>query len=167
MELFFKEDTLKYKFYHMSSAIKFIPYGVIVDEFQHRIYENPTMSKDERKQIFRELEKKYLPHRDYRDIDILEKGCYWFKQGHIFKNPFYYIDYVLAQVCAFQFLQKSNENFEQAWQDYINICKVGGTKSFLEIVNIGNLNSPFEDKTIKNIGENINNLLVNIKDSEL
>ena len=47
MELFFKEDTLKYKFYHMSSAIKFIPYGVIVDEFQHRIYENPTMSKDE------------------------------------------------------------------------------------------------------------------------
>lgn len=167
MELFFKEDTLKYKFYHMSSAIKFIPYGVIVDEFQHRIYENPDMSPDERKQVFRDLEKKYLPHRDYRDIDILEKGCYWFKQGHIFKNPFYYIDYVLAQVCAFQFLQKSNENFEQAWQDYINICKVGGTKSFLEIVNIGNLNSPFEDKTIKNIGENINNLLVNIKDSEL
>lgn len=167
MELFFKEDTLKYKFYHMSSAIKFIPYGVIVDEFQHRIYENPTMSKDERKQIFRELEKKYLPHRDYRDIDILEKGCYWFKQGHIFKNPFYYIDYVLAQVCAFQFLQKSNENFEQAWQDYINICKVGGTKSFLEIVNIGSLDSPFEDKTIKNIVKNINNLLVNIKDSEL
>ena len=73
MELFFKEDTLKYKFYHMSSAIKFIPYGVIVDEFQHRIYENPDMSPDERKQVFRDLEKKYLPHRDYRDIDILEK----------------------------------------------------------------------------------------------
>ena len=167
MELFFKEDTLKYKFYHMSSAIKFIPYGVIVDEFQHRIYENPKMTADERKQVFRDLERKYLPHRDYRDIDILEKGCYWFKQGHIFKNPFYYIDYVLAQVCAFQFLNKSNEDFEKAWKDYLNICKVGGTKSFLEIVKIGNLESPFEENTMKNIAENINKLLENIKDSDL
>ncbi|MDY5211120.1 M3 family oligoendopeptidase [Intestinibacter sp.] len=167
MELFFKEDTLKYKFYHMSSAIKFIPYGVIVDEFQHRIYEKPNMTPNERKQVFRDLEKKYLPHRDYRDIDILEKGCYWFKQGHIFKNPFYYIDYVLAQVCAFQFLNKSNEDLKKAWDDYINICKVGGTKSFLEIVKIGNLESPFEENTIKNIAENINMLLENIKDSDL
>ncbi|MBU5336672.1 M3 family oligoendopeptidase [Intestinibacter bartlettii] len=167
MELFFKEDTLKYKFYHMSSAIKFIPYGVIVDEFQHRIYENPKMTADERKRVFRDLEKKYLPHRDYRDIDILEKGCYWFKQGHIFKNPFYYIDYVLAQVCAFQFLNKSNEDFEKAWKDYLSICKVGGTKSFLEIVEIGNLESPFEENTMRNIAENINKLLENIKDSDL
>lgn len=167
MELFFKEDTLKYKFYHMSSAIKFIPYGVIVDEFQHKIYENTKISPDERKQIFRELEQKYLPHRDYKDIHILQKGCYWFKQGHIFKNPFYYIDYVLAQVCAFEFLQKSNENFEKAWRDYINICKVGGTKSFLEIIEIGNLNSPFKEETIKNITENLDNILVNIKDSDL
>ena len=167
MELFFKEDTLKYKFYHMSSAIKFIPYGVIVDEFQHRIYENPDMSPDERKQVFRDLEKKYLPHRDYRDIDILEKGCYWFKQGHIFKNPFYYIDYVLAQVCAFQFLNKLNGDFKKAWDDYINICKIGGTKSFLEIVEIGNLESPFEENTMKNISQKVGALLKNIKDSDL
>ena len=167
MELFFKEDTLKYKFYHMSSAIKFIPYGVIVDEFQHRIYENPDMSPDERKQVFRDLEKKYLPHRDYRDIDILEKGCYWFKQGHIFKNPFYYIDYVLAQVCAFQFLNKLNGDFKKAWDDYINICKIGGTKSFLEIVEIGNLESPFEENTMKNISQKVGALLENIKDSDL
>ena len=167
MELFFKEDTLKYKFYHMSSAIKFIPYGVIVDEFQHRIYENPDMSPDERKQVFRDLEKKYLPHRDYRDIDILEKGCYWFKQGHIFKNPFYYIDYVLAQVCAFQFYRYLNEDFKKAWDDYINICKIGGTKSFLEIVEIGNLESPFEENTMKNISQKVGALLENIKDSDL
>lgn len=167
MDLFFKEDTKKYKFYHMSSSIKFIPYGVIVDEFQHRIYENPSMSPDERKSIFRELEKKYLPHRKYNDIDILEKGCYWFKQGHIFKNPFYYIDYVLAEVCAFQFLQKFNEDFDKSWQDYLNICKVGGSKSFLEIVSIGNLKSPFEEDTVKSISESVDSLLSNIKDRDL
>ena len=105
--------------------------------------------------------------RDYRDIDSLEKGCYWFKQGHIFKNPFYYIDYVLAQVCAFQFLNKSNEDFKKAWDDYINICKIGGTKSFLEIVEIGNLESPFEENTMKNISQKVGALLENIKDSDL
>lgn len=163
MDLFFKDDTNKYKFAHLCSAIKFLPYGVVVDEFQHIIYENPNMSKDERKKVWRELEKKYLPHRDYAGCEILEKGCWWFKQGHIFKDPFYYIDYVLAQICAFQFLKKMNENKEQGWEDYLRICEIGGTKSFLEIVKTGNLISPFEDKCIKSI---ITNLEENISKFE-
>ena len=163
MDLFFKDDTNKYKFAHLCSAIKFLPYGVVVDEFQHIIYENPNMSKDERKKVWRELEKKYLPHRDYAGCEILEKGCWWFKQGHIFKDPFYYIDYVLAQICAFQFLKKMNENKEQGWKDYLRICEIGGTKSFLEIVKTGNLISPFEDKCIESI---ITNLEENISKFE-
>ena len=163
MDKFFKEDTAKYKFAHLSSAIKFLPYGVVVDEFQHIIYENPHMSKDERKKVWRDLEKKYLPHRDYEDNEILEKGCWFFKQGHIFKDPFYYIDYVLAEICAFQFLKKMDENRTKGWQDYLNICKVGGTQSFLQIVETGNLISPFEDGCIKSI---ITNLEENIKSFE-
>ncbi len=151
MEIFFKEDTDKYKFAHLSSAIKFLPYGVVVDEFQHIVYANPHMSKDERKKVWRDLEKKYLPHRDYEDNVILEKGCWFFKQGHIYKDPFYYIDYVLAEICAFQFLKKMEEDRESGWQDYSNICKIGGTQSFLEIVKTGNLISPFEDKCMKSI----------------
>ena len=163
MDKFFKEDTAKYKFAHLSSAIKFLPYGVVVDEFQHIIYENHHMSKDERKKVWRDLEKKYLPHRDYEDNEILEKGCWFFKQGHIFKDPFYYIDYVLAEICAFQFLKKMDENRTKGWQDYLNICKVGGTQSFLQIVETGNLISPFEDGCIKSI---ITNLEENIKSFE-
>lgn len=155
MDIFFKEDTDKYKFAHLCSAIKFLPYGVVVDEFQHIIYDNPDMSKDERKTVWRNLEKKYLPHRDYEDNKILEKGCWFFKQGHIFKDPFYYIDYVLAQICAFQFLKKMEENRKDGWKDYLRICKVGGTKSFLQIVETGNLISPFDDKCIEFIMKNL------------
>ena len=151
MELFFKEDTEKYKFTHLSSAIKFIPYGIVVDEFQHKIYENPNMSKDERKKVWRGLEKKYLPHKDYEGCEFLENGGWWFKQGHIFKDPFYYIDYTLAQICALQFWKKMRENKEDGWNDYLNICKVGGTKSFLEIVEIGNLKSPFKDGCVESV----------------
>ncbi|MGL6104827.1 M3 family oligoendopeptidase [Romboutsia sp.] len=159
MELFFKEDTEKYKFTHLSSAIKFIPYGIVVDEFQHEVYEKPNMTKEERKNAWRELEKKYLPHKNYEGCEFLEKGGWWFKQGHIFKNPFYYIDYTLAQICALQFWKKIRENKEEGWTDYLNICKVGGTKSFLEIVNIGNLKSPFEDGCVESVIKTIENWL--------
>lgn len=163
MNIFFKEDTDKYKFAHLCSAIKFLPYGVVVDEFQHIVYNNPNMSKDERKTVWRNLEKKYLPHRDYEENKILEKGCWFFKQGHIFKDPFYYIDYVLAQICAFQFLKKMEENRQQGWEDYLKICKVGGTQSFIQIVKTGNLISPFDNNCIEFI---INNLEMNIEKFE-
>ena len=159
MELFFKEDTLKYKFYHMSSAIKFIPYGVIVDEFQHRIYENPDMSPDERKQVFRDLEKKYLPHRDYRDIDILEKGCYWFKQGHIFKNPFYYIDYVLAQLCAFQFKIRMEKDHDAAWADYMKLCRLSASDFYPSMLKQVGLTVPFTDGCIQKIVDELDKKL--------
>lgn len=163
METFFKEDSDKYKFAHLTSAIKFLPYGVVVDEFQHVVYDNPNMTSDERKKVWRDLEKKYLPHRDYEDNEILERGCWFFKQGHIFKDPFYYIDYVLAQICAFQFLKKMEEDRISGWEDYLRICKVGGRQSFLQIVKTGNLISPFDDKCIEYI---IKNLETNIEKFE-
>lgn len=167
MNLFFKEDSDKYKFTHLSSAIKFIPYGIVVDEFQHNIYENPNMSKDERKKTWRELEKKYLPHKDYEGCEFLENGGWWFKQGHIFKNPFYYIDYTLAQICALQFWKRMRENKEEGWKNYLDICKVGGTKSFLEIVRIGDLKSPFEDGCVESVIGVIKTWLEEVDDTKL
>lgn len=167
MKLFFKEDTEKYKFTHLSSAIKFIPYGIVVDEFQHYIYEQPNMTKEERKNIWRELEKKYLPHRIFEDNDFLEKGTWWFKQGHIFKNPFYYIDYTLAQICALQFWKKMRVDRINGWENYLDICRVGGTKSFLEIVKIGDLKSPFEDGCVESVIDVIKNYLDSIDDKAL
>ncbi len=167
MESFFEEDTDKYKFTHIGSAIKFIPYGIVVDEFQHHIYENPNMSKEERKLTWRNLEKQYLPHKDYDEFEYLEKGTWWFKQGHIFKDPFYYIDYTLAQICSLQFWKKMREDKVKGWQDYIDICKVGGTKSFLEIVEIGNLDSPFKDGCVKNVISTIEEYLDSVNDEEL
>ncbi|HEX3009735.1 MAG TPA: M3 family metallopeptidase, partial [Bacteroidales bacterium] len=129
----------------------FIPYGATVDEFQHWVYEHPEATPDERKQIWREIERKYLPHRDYEDNDLLKRGGYWFRQGHIFDVPFYYIDYTLAQVCAFQFWIKSREDREKAWQDYLRLCKAGGSQSFLELVKLANLRNPFEEGCIRAI----------------
>lgn len=167
MNLFFKEDTDKYKFTHLGGAMKFIPYGVTVDEFQHFVYGNPEATKDERKKAWRDIEKKYLPHKDYSENEFLERGTFWYKQGHIFESPFYYIDYTLAQLCALQFWKKMHDNREVAWQDYLTLCKAGGTKSFLGLVELANLRSPFKDGCISSIIGDIDNWLESINDKKL
>ena len=151
MNLFFKEDTEKFKYYHLIGSLKFLPYGVTVDEFQHIIYENPELSPLERRKKWLEVEKKYLPSRYYEDIPELDEGLFFYRQGHLFGMPFYYIDYTLAQVCAFQFWKKANDNREKAWEEYLHLCRLGGTKPFTELVKEANLENPFESGTISNI----------------
>ena len=167
MDLFFENDTDKYKFIHLSEALLFIPYGVTVDEFQHWVYENPETTPKERREKWIEIEKKYLPTRDYGEVEELKNGIFWFRQGHIFSSPFYYIDYTLAQVCAFQFWIKSRENREKAWQDYLNLCKLGGSKPFFELMKSANLKNPFEEGTLAFVIPKIKEYLDNVDDMNL
>ncbi len=149
MELFFKEETEKYKFAHLSSSILFLPYGVAIDEFQHFVYEFPNATTQERNQKWREIEKKYMPYRNYDGNEFLENGGAWQRQRHIFGRPFYYIDYALAQICAFQFWSKDQQHHQTAWADYVKLCKAGGSQSFLKLVDLANLRSPFEEGCIE------------------
>lgn len=167
MELFFEEDTDKYKFSHLGGALMFIPYGVTVDEFQHFVYENPEITTAERKKAWRDIEKKYLPHRDYEENAYLERGGFWHQQGHIFGDPFYYIDYTLAQICALQFWKRANNGEDKAWDDYVSLCKEGGSKPFLKLVKIANLKSPFEDGCVKSVIGDIEAWLDSVDDSKL
>lgn len=167
MDLFFENDAEKYKFIHLSEALLFIPYGVTVDEFQHWVYENPNATLDDRRAKWLEIEKKYLPTRDYGEVDDLKEGIFWFRQGHIFNSPFYYIDYTLAQVCAFQFWIKSQENREKAWDEYLALCKLGGSKPFFELMKAANLKNPFEQGTIASVIPKIREFLESIDDMKL
>ncbi|MCF7927152.1 MAG: M3 family oligoendopeptidase [Candidatus Izimaplasma sp.] len=164
---FFKEDTDKYKFYHIARAVTFLPYGVAVDEFQHEIYKNPEMSKDDRKKLWRKVEKKYLPYKDYGDDTFLEKGTYWYRQGHIYSVPFYYIDYTLAQVVAFQFWVLSQKDHKKALERYIKLCQLGGSRSFVNLIKEAGLKNPFKKGTITDIITPINDYLDNIDDTNL
>ncbi len=167
MESFFKDDVTKYKFNHVSEALLFIPYGVLVDEFQHYVYGNPEATPADRKSKWRELEKKYLPYKDYEDNDFLERGGFWFRQGHIFSDPFYYIDYTLAQVCAFQFFLKSTEDRKAAWEQYIKLCNMGGSLPFTGLLKVAGLDSPFEQGSIKKVIPALRNVLESIDDRNL
>jgi len=167
MNLFFEDETDKYQFSHLSEALLFIPYGVSVDEFQHFVYEHPDATPAERKQAWRDIEKKYLPFRNYEENDYLERGGFWHQQGHIFRNPFYYIDYTLAQVCALQFWKRMHENRDAAWNDYVRLCKMGGSQSFTSLVGVANLISPFSDGCVSSVIGEIDSWLQSVDDTAL
>ncbi len=166
MNLFFGDSTLKYKYSHLTDSITFIPYGVCVDEFQEWVYLNPNVSIEDRKNKWRELESIYTPWKKY-DNSFLAKGNYWIRQSHIFTNPFYYIDYTLAQNCAHQFWIKDQENHAKAWEDYNRLCKAGGSMSFLDLLKVANLKNPFIDGTVKFVTEKLTKWLDSVNKDEL
>ena len=165
-EYFFKEEAEKYHYFHIASALQFLPYGCLVDHFQHEVYNHPEMTPAQRKETWRRLEKIYKPDVEYDGFDLLERGGFFYRQGHIFQMPFYYIDYTLAQVCALQFFVRMLKKDENAWKDYLHICGLGGTKSFVEIVKDAHLRVPFEEGCLKEVAEVMKEELDKINDEE-
>ena len=159
MDKFFK-DPDKYRKSHLADALKVIPYMVSVDEFQHRVFEKPDMTADERYATWREIEKKYMPWRDYDGNEFLEKGGFWLQKQHIFMYPFYYIEYALAQTCTFQYYARMKNSRAEAWEDYYRLCCAGGSRGYLELLKIGNLKVPFDEEVIKNVTEVVMNDLL-------
>jgi len=125
------------------------------------------MTPAERRAAWREIEKKYLPHIDYDGNEFLESGGMWQKQAHIFELPFYYIDYTLAQICAFQFWKKSQDKEETAFSDYLRLCRAGGSRSFLELVDYANLNSPFKEESLQSVLSDVEDYLETVDDMAL
>lgn len=149
MEAFFKEDTEKYYYYHVVDSIQFLPYGASIDEFQEWVYDNPQASPKERNAKFREIEKKYSPHIDYADDSYHENGGRWQRQTHVYQSPFYYLDYTIAQLNAFQFFVMDLEDHEKAWNKYLELCKMGGKFGTKETIKKAGLKVPFDEETFE------------------
>jgi M3 family oligoendopeptidase len=167
MEQFFKEETDRFKYKHIAGSLSFLPYGACVDHFQHWVYENPEATPKDRKSKWLELESIYLPNRDYDDIEFPKSGGIWQGQLHIYQMPFYYIDYTLAQTCAFQFWIKSEENREEAWSDYYRLCQAGGSLPFTALVELAGLKLPFDDGCLESVVEKVSNWLDSVNVSSL
>ena len=155
MNLFFKEEADTYRQMHLEDAIAFIPYGCMVDEFQHIVYSNPDLTPDERHAAWKKLEEEYKPHLDYEGDPFMEKGGFWQKQLHIYDYPFYYIDYVLAQTCAMQYKIWMDEDYKAAWQSYLKLCRLSASDFYTEMLKEVGLQIPFEDGCVRTVTEKL------------
>jgi len=153
MEGFFGNTADKYRKDHLAAALVFLPYGCMVDEYQHKIYEDPTMTPAERNAYWLTLEAKYRPYLDKEGNDFYSSGRFWQRQAHIYENPFYYIDYCLAQIAALSFWAESQKDYAAAWDKYRTLVKMAGTKPFSDLLTDAGLASPFVAENLKPIAD--------------
>lgn len=150
-ESFFGDEADKFRYKHLSSALTFIPYGTMVDHFQHIMYENPQYSPAQRHDVWRELIGTYMPWMKMDDLPFYGEGKGWQRQLHIYRSPFYYIDYCLAQSVALQFFAVMQEDPSDAWARYMDLVNLAGTCTFKELVATAKLQTPFGDGALKTI----------------
>ena len=149
---FFGEDAEKYNYSHLADALSFIPYGTMVDHFQHIVYENPELSPAERHAKWKELVQIYQPwFKLDGEIPFYSEGEGWQRQHHIYSSPFYYIDYCLAQTVALQFWNLIQKDQKGAWQHYMAYTKQGGSVVFTKLLKNAGLESPFQESCLRGI----------------
>ena len=163
MESFFGEKADAYRFMHALESFSFLPYGTIVDAFQHVVYEHPEMTPAERNKAWLELEAQYRPHISLEGIPFIEEGRRWQYQMHIYEMPFYYIDYCLAQTAAFCFLLASLEDYDDAFAKYIRFSRQGGEKLWTDLLKEAGFASPFEPGATETLARRVEALLEKIK----
>ena len=149
MENFFGDKAEEYRKEHLADALMKIPYMLCVDEYQHKVFENPEMTTMERRAVWSGLEKIYMPWRNYAGNEFLESGAFWIKQQHIFLYPFYYVDYAMAQMGAFEFYTKMKEDRKAAWADDYKLCAAGGSMGYFDLLKYSGLHKVLEDGSVK------------------
>ncbi len=160
---FFGKDSKKFRYSHLFSAITFIPYGTMVDHFQHLVYENPDITPEQRHDIWRKLLSVYMPWLKLDGSPFYGEGKGWQRQIHIYENPFYYIDYCLAQTAALEFWVIMQSSYDEAWKRYMNLVQKAGTQTFTELIETAGLKSPFDENALKEVAQAAENWLKNNK----
>ena len=152
-EDFFGEDARKFRYHHLKKALCFIPYGTMVDHFQHVIYEYPEFDPQERHQVWMELLELYMPWLKRGEVPFYGEGKGWQRQSHIYSRPFYYIDYCLAQTVALDFWARIQEDSKAAFETYMKYTSLGGTMFFTDLLKQAGLGNPFNEETLKKVCE--------------
>ncbi len=151
-EGFFGSDARKFKYSHLAGALLFLPYGTMVDHFQHIVYAHPELTPEQRHAEWKKLLGVYQPWLKLDgEIPFFSDGEGWQRQIHIYECPFYYIDYCLAQTVALQFWAMIQQDPDDAWQHYMAYTRQGGSRTFVDLLKHAGLRTPFDEECLKGV----------------
>ena len=111
--------------------------------------------------VWQELLGLYMPWIRPDDIPFYGQGHGWQRQSHIYRMPFYYIDYCLAQAVALQFWARIQEDRDAAWKTYMDYTRLGGTLVFTDLLAEAGLNSPFDAQALRSVARKVKDYLDN------
>ncbi len=151
-----KEDLSRAKEEHLEQIIETLPWVAVIDKFQHWIYENPTHSRNERRNKWMEIFDAYRSKIvDYTDLEDVKRSA-WQRQLHIFEVPFYYIEYAIAQLGAIGIWKNYRENPRESMENYKKGLSLGYTRKIPEIYSIAGVEFNFTSEHIEALSEYIN-----------
>ncbi|MFS0785616.1 M3 family oligoendopeptidase [Shouchella sp. 1P09AA] len=135
----------------LESVVTFLPGGVVIDQFQHWLYENPTHTVAERNETYRALMEAH--HSSIIDWSSHEKWreTQWLAVLHIFEVPFYYIEYVIAQLGAIQMYKNYQENPEKTLKQYKEALALGSSTSLSEVFETAGIRFDFSEEMIRSL----------------
>lgn len=148
----YDEDYKKHLITHYTNLIEILVRTAAVDDFQSKIYSEDNLTIEDVNNIWKDIYKQYYPTNNY-DLDYFKKGILWQADINRIDDPFYGIDYALAEIYALSFYQKYSNNKEKGIKDFISFCKDGGEISFKEISKKYNLLNPFTEKDLISIAK--------------
>lgn len=144
------KEAARARIEHLEEAVIFYPYMVVVDSFQHWVYENHAAATDPDNcdQKWSELWQRYMVGVDWSDMDdLMVTG--WQRKLHIFENPFYYIEYGLAQLGAFQIWANAMKDQRGAVATYRRALALGGTAPLPKLYETAGAKFSFEAETLQ------------------
>ncbi|HDR7779400.1 TPA: M3 family oligoendopeptidase [Bacillus tropicus] len=146
-----KKDLKQAKINYFKDVISYLPVMLIVDQFQHWLYENPTHTSEERNEKYLQLQKHYQSNVIH--IDGYENwiATSWLPVLHIFEVPFYYIEYAIAQLGALQMYKQYKEDPKQALENYKKALSLGSSQSIKEVYEAAGIRFDFSSETIKEL----------------
>ncbi len=161
MNLLFGTKAQEYREMHLEDSVMFVPYGTMVDEFQHIAYMNPGLTPAQRNEVWRDLERQYKPHLDYTGNPYYEAGGFWQNKHHIYDCPLYYIDYCIASMNALQYKVWMEKDYKEAWQSYLKLCRLSASDFFFGLEDKAGLINPFEDGAIRYVTKKLEESVLN------
>ncbi|MDA2065183.1 M3 family oligoendopeptidase [Bacillus cereus] len=146
-----KKDLKQAKINFFKDVISYLPIMLIVDQFQHWLYENPSHTSEERNEKYLQLQKHY--QSSVIHIDGYENwiATSWLPVLHIFEVPFYYIEYAIAQLGALQMYKQYKEDPKQALENYKKALSLGSSQSIKEVYDAAGIHFDFSGETIKEL----------------
>ena len=111
----------------MEERLGVLAWIATVDAFQHWIYTHPDHSREERAAQWASLRERFTPHVDTEGLEDI-RATEWHDQLHIFRTPFYYIEYGLALVGAMQVWRRFRDDPAATIADYRDALALGATR---------------------------------------
>ncbi len=123
----------------LEGAVTMLAWIATIDAFQHWLYTHVGHSRDERRAAWLDISRRFGHHVSWAGLEEAEAYA-WQRQGHLFGNPFYYIEYGIAQLGALGIWLHARERGEaEALRLYKQALVLGGSKSLPELFGAADL----------------------------